>query len=201
MNGQKIMCMRMEHLVFLDSVSFLPCALRKLPEAFGLSASKSWYPHDFNTSANMHYVGKMPHSFYGADAISDRDRREFLQWYDCQKSEIFDNRRVLKDYCQADVTVLRQACQVFRREFIVIGNIEVFIETITIASACNNVLRRRFLKPNTIGLIPAGGYTGNVNYSKKAIMWHVYRASRRLHNYARPKRARVQTPRAPTSER
>jgi len=33
------MCMKMEHLVFLDSVSFLPCAFRILPEAFGLSAS------------------------------------------------------------------------------------------------------------------------------------------------------------------
>jgi len=49
MNGLKIMCMKMEHLVFLDSVSFLPCSLRKLLEAFGLTTSKSWYPHDFNT--------------------------------------------------------------------------------------------------------------------------------------------------------
>ena len=40
MSGLKIMCMKMEQLDFLDSVSFLPCALRKLPEAFGLSASK-----------------------------------------------------------------------------------------------------------------------------------------------------------------
>jgi len=36
MSGLKIMCMEMEHLFFLDSVSFLPCALRNLPEAFGL---------------------------------------------------------------------------------------------------------------------------------------------------------------------
>ena len=36
MNGMKIMCMRVEHLVFLDSVSFLPFELGKLPEAFGL---------------------------------------------------------------------------------------------------------------------------------------------------------------------
>jgi len=49
MSGLKIMCMKIEHLVFLDSVSFLPCALRKLPEAYGLTASKSWYPHYFNT--------------------------------------------------------------------------------------------------------------------------------------------------------
>jgi len=33
MNGLKIMCMKMEHLVFLDSVSFLPGPLRNLPEA------------------------------------------------------------------------------------------------------------------------------------------------------------------------
>jgi hypothetical protein len=36
MNGQKIMCMRMEPLVFPDSVSFLTCALRKLPDALDL---------------------------------------------------------------------------------------------------------------------------------------------------------------------
>jgi len=45
MSGLKIMCMKMEHLDFLDCVSVLPCALRKLPEAFVLSASKSLYPH------------------------------------------------------------------------------------------------------------------------------------------------------------
>ena len=49
MNGLKIMCMKSEHLVFLDSVSFIPCLLRKVPVTFDLSASKSWYPHLFNT--------------------------------------------------------------------------------------------------------------------------------------------------------
>jgi len=48
-NGLKIISIKMEDLVFLDSVSFLPCTLRKLPEAFGLQATKSWYPHYFNT--------------------------------------------------------------------------------------------------------------------------------------------------------
>jgi hypothetical protein len=37
------------------------------------------------------------------------------------------------------------------------------------------VLRKRFLKPGTIGLIPTWGYTGNVNYSKKALKWLVHR--------------------------
>jgi hypothetical protein len=51
----------------------------------------------------------------------------------------------------------------------------VFLKSILIAYACNRVWRKRFLKPCTIGLIPTGGYTGNVNYSKKALMWLVHR--------------------------
>jgi len=60
-------------------------------------------------------------------------------------------------------------------EFIHIGNIDVFLEFVTIASACNKLLRKRFLKHNTIRLIPSGGFTGNMNYSNKALMWLVYR--------------------------
>jgi hypothetical protein len=56
----------------------------------------------------------------------------------------------LKQYWQDAVTVLRQACEVFRREFKQTGNIDVFLESITIASACNKVLRKRFVQPNTI---------------------------------------------------
>jgi len=50
-----------------------------------------------------------------------------------------------------------------------IGNIEVFVEALTIASACNKVLGKKFLRPETIGLLPPGGYSAN--NSKKALMW------------------------------
>jgi len=39
-NGAKIMCMRMAHLVFIDCITYLPMPLRKLPEAFGLTSRK-----------------------------------------------------------------------------------------------------------------------------------------------------------------
>ena len=172
MNGLKIMCMKMDHLVFLDSLSSLTCALRNLPEAFGLSTSKSWDTHYFNTEENLDYVGPIPDiSYYGANENREEEKREFLVWYDSQRSEIFDNRHVLETYCQDDVTVLRQACRVFRREFLHIGNIDVFVEAITIASACNKFLRKRFLKADKTGPIPTGGYTCNNMYSKKATMW------------------------------
>ena len=56
----------------------------------------------------------------------------------------------------------------FRREFMHIGHIDVFVEAITIASACQKVYRKMFLNPDTVGLIPKGGYTCNNRYSKKA---------------------------------
>ena len=119
MNSLKIMCMKMEHLVFLDSMSFLPSALRKLPEAFRV------------------YVG----------------------------------RRVLGIYCEDDVAVLRQACRVFRQEFMQIVNIEMFLDAITIASACYKFMRKLFLKTDTIGLVPIGGYTFNNKNNTKTMMW------------------------------
>jgi len=70
--------MKMEHLVFSDSVSFLPCALRKLPEAFGLQAAKSWYQHYFNTEVNLEYVGPLLDiSYYGVDEMEERNVRNF----------------------------------------------------------------------------------------------------------------------------
>jgi hypothetical protein len=160
--------MKIHHIQFLDLVSYMPMPLHKLPEAFGLTASKSYYSHYFKTRANLDYVGPKPDTeYYGADDMAEEERREFMAWYDDQKVKVVDNRHVLEQYCQDDVTVLRQACRVFRREFLEIGNIEVFLEALTIASACNKVLRKKFLKPETKGLIPPGGYSANRRYSNK----------------------------------
>jgi len=77
--------MRMEHLVLLDSVSFLPIPLRRLPEAFGLTVSKSWYPHYFTTEENLVFIGCLPDvSYYGVNEMGERERSEFLEWYETQ---------------------------------------------------------------------------------------------------------------------
>ena len=92
MNGLKIMCMRMEHLVFLDSVSFLRFPLRRLP-SFGLTFAKSWYPHYFKTEENLDYIGPLPDvAYYGVNemgtgvSFSSGTRR---------RTSPFDNSRVL----------------------------------------------------------------------------------------------------------
>jgi len=117
LNGLKIVSMKIQHMLFIDSVSYLPMPLRKLPEAFGLSVTKSWYPHYFNTNTNLNYVGPIPDvSYYGVDEMSISERGEYMTWYEGKKNRFFDNKLVLEKYCQDDVTVLRQACQIFRRK-------------------------------------------------------------------------------------
>jgi hypothetical protein len=143
LNGLKIVSMKIEHMLFIDSVSYLPMPLRNLPGAFGISVTKSWYPNFFNASTNLIYVWPIPDvSYFGVDEICISKRREFMTWYDDEKNRVFDNKLVLEKYCQDYVTVLRQACQIFRREFMEIGNIEFFLESFTIASACNKLLRK-----------------------------------------------------------
>jgi len=97
LNGLKIVSMKIHHIQFIDSVSYMPMPLRKLPEAFGLQAFKSWFPHMFNTKANLDYVGPIPDiKYYDADAMSDGEKREFMAWYNEQKIKVFDKRRVLE---------------------------------------------------------------------------------------------------------
>jgi len=92
--------MKMEHLVFLDSVSFLPCHLRKLPETFGLTATKSWYHYHFKTEENLDNIGPiLDVTYYGVNEMGEEDTTEFLAWYESRKAEDpFDNMRVLESY-------------------------------------------------------------------------------------------------------
>ena len=97
MSGQKIILMKMEHMKFIGSISFLPFPLRKLSDAFGLTAAKVWYPHYFYTQDNLDYLGSIPDpSYYSIDEMSAGERREFLEWYDTQRALLFDNQRVLE---------------------------------------------------------------------------------------------------------
>jgi hypothetical protein len=89
-----------------------------------------------------------------------------MSWYDEQKEKVFDNRRVLKQYCQDDVSLATSKSD-FKARFHEITNNEVFLETLTIASACNKVLRKKILKAETVGLIPAECCSANKRYSEK----------------------------------
>ena len=51
-------------------------------------------PHYFNTEENIDYLGHMPDiSYYAMDEMSGGERKEFLAWYERQKSEPLYNKK------------------------------------------------------------------------------------------------------------
>lgn len=182
MRGSKIILMTIGNIKFLDSLNYFPMPLGKLPRAFELGGEfkKGYFPHFFNTTENENYIGALPPvEYYSPDTMKTEDRNIFLQWYNKHKNNEFNMQKEIVEYCVSDVKILTEACLKFRKLFLDECNVEPFLEAITIASACNLVFRRNFIKPETIGLIPKQGYRLSDNQSVEAITWLVWEENKR----------------------
>ena len=73
------------------------------------------------------------------------------------------------EYCESDVNILREADMKLRELFIRETGVDPLVQATTIASACNLVYRRNFLPPETLALIPPGGYRRHERQSVIAI--------------------------------
>jgi hypothetical protein len=52
--------------------------------------------------------------------------------------------------------------------------IDPFVQCLTIASVCNFIYRRNFMKPQTIAIIPEYGLNLGRNHSHKQLLWLNY---------------------------
>ena len=59
----------------------------------------------------------------------------------------------------------------FRRVFMEKVGLDPSSEVMTIAQACQLVFRQQFLQPNTIAIVPHGGYGQGDKQSKKSLQW------------------------------
>lgn len=111
----------------------------------------------------------------------ESERSELVKWHTEKIDEkyIFDIQKEFVEYCISDVEILSTACLKFRQQLLETSNVCPFTEACTIASACNKVFLRNFLRPNTIGIIPKNGYRWCDNQSKIAIQWMVWEEHQR----------------------
>lgn len=182
MNGTKIIMMIIDNIKFLDSLSYFPMKLCDLPMAFDLPDifKKGYFPHLFNRSENAGYVGPLPcMQYYSPDTMLSSERQKFMSWYETNKNETFNFDKELVQYCIRDVEILTEACLKFRQIMLNECAVCPFTEAVTIASACNLVYRRNFLRPETIGIIPKGGYRYVDKQSKSALKWLIEESERR----------------------
>jgi len=171
--GLKIMSLQVGSARLIDSFNFLPMALSAMPKAFGEpELKKGYFPPMFNTEENQSYKGKWPDaSFYSPASMSPKARDTFYAWYNQQTGKTFDFQAEFMAYCESDVDILRRCCLKCRYLFIDETNIDPFAKNCTIAGACNRVYRTHYLKPDTIGIVPHGGYRRADKQSIKALKW------------------------------
>ena len=92
--------------------------------------------------------------------------------------------RELLSYCRSDVDILRRACLTFRQLFLrddVCRRIRRHRSFSEMHHACNLVFRTKFLRPDTIGIIPAQGYCQEEKHSIKAMQWIKYLTTAGVH--------------------
>jgi hypothetical protein len=185
-NGGKLLSIQFRNLKIIDSYNFIPLALAKCPKTFGLhELKKGYFPYLFNTIANQGVkdIQYPDTNFYGVDYMSVNNRQEFLNWYESTKNNLFDLKKELEEYCISDVDILSKSVLTYRDIFLEVtksqqieddNGIDPFQSCLTIASVCNLVFRRNFMKPKTIALIPEYGMNMGMNHSHKQLLWLKY---------------------------
>lgn len=109
-------------LIFRDTLLHLASSLRGLTAAFNdgsVEMAKGYYPHLFNTPENTDYVGPIPgKEFFDItfSCRSDKDREDFLVWYEKNKDvKDWNNREEKKRYCENDVECLAMVVMNYTR--------------------------------------------------------------------------------------
>lgn len=180
LSGSKLLTIQFCGIKIIDSINFIPMALSKLPQTFGLTElKKGYFPHYFNILENQDYIGAYPDpSYYGVEYFQRKECDQFYKWYETTKDETFNLKQELLEYCKSDVDILAKASLIFRKLFMNLtkkdsadSGVDPFQCALTIASACHLVYRRNFMPKDSIALIPDFGYQHSESTSYKARIW------------------------------
>ncbi|KAK3929395.1 putative DNA polymerase [Frankliniella fusca] len=178
LQGAKIICLKLGNWKFIDSLMLLPMPLSAMPKSFGLTElKKGHWCFLANTPEFYTYEGPLlAKEYYCPSGIKSKAYQEFIEWYNnlTENNYVFNFRRELFDYCISDVTILQQACQSFRELFTEKAEFDPMFNCISLSSACMAAFRRNFLKKETIGIVPPGGYHGRGKQSHIALQWLDY---------------------------
>ncbi|MDI9312027.1 MAG: DNA polymerase [Limnohabitans sp.] len=167
MNGSKILCIKINNIIFLDSLSFFLQPLANLPKSFGFDniTLKGFFPFYLNNKEDITYNGSFPDkSFFGVETMSKQKLIQFNKWYEKENNKQYNLYEEAYKYCRNDVYILMLALLKFRNQFKLITQIDPITRNFTLASIGLEVFRSKYLNEYTIGKTPIMGYSfGNVS--------------------------------------
>ncbi|KAK3908802.1 putative DNA polymerase [Frankliniella fusca] len=177
LQGGKIISMKVGNWKFLDSLCFMPMPLAAMPKSFDFQElKKGFFPYLAGPEFYNYEGPLLDRELYCVSGMKRKAAEEFDRWYDEQVSNnyLFNYKKELVDYCISDVTILRHACQAFRKLFKHHAGFDPMVHCVTLSSACMNAFRRNFLQKDTIGIVPPAGYHGMGKQSEIALKWLDY---------------------------
>ncbi|XP_026286850.1 uncharacterized protein LOC113212391 [Frankliniella occidentalis] len=178
LQGSKIISMTLGNWKFIDSLMFLTMPLSAMPKSFGFEElKKGYWPFLACKPEFYNYEGPLlDRELYCVSGMRGKAADEFNRWYDekVKNNYVFNFRREFVEYCISDTTILRLACQAFRKLFAEHAGFDPMVQCITLSSACMAAFRRNFLQKDTIGIVPPGGYHGRGKQSHIALKWLDY---------------------------
>jgi hypothetical protein len=100
-----------------------------------------------------------PFSDYIPNGMKPEKYNTFQRWYTEHYQTVFCLKDALAEYCENDTLILLKAMLSMRRILLnITGGYDVLPKARSIASLALAVYQKCFLKPETIALIPDGGY-------------------------------------------
>jgi len=178
-NGLQIIQLRVNafDIRLIDSFLWFSLPLDKLAKTFDLDTarfSKGTFPHLFNTSENWNYCGPIPDiKYYFPDNLSTEKRQKLIDWHSSLQNSnyVFNFKEEIRKYCIQDVNILRESCLRFRQIFLDETGTDPF-RYLTIASTVMALYKDKFLKPETIAIVPKHNYRGvQKPFSNASIQW------------------------------
>ncbi|KAH7696057.1 hypothetical protein AAVH_36875, partial [Aphelenchoides avenae] len=161
-----------------DSVMLFPMKLAECPETFDLKRNgelimaKSFFPYRFNRAENygVRREGLPPMTDYIPETMGKKEKKQFEAWYAEHQHDSFDLCKELGEYCSNDTLILIYALVNFRNTFNELANgADIFSLSCTITSACLRLFRHKFLKKDTLAVVPNNGYLDGRMQSAKAL--------------------------------
>ncbi len=122
MDGLKLIFLNLSKykIQFIDSLKFVPTALRNFPKAFNLpEVEKGFFPFQFCSPEHFGYVGKTPdlHWFesYSDDEATRAEKRAYVEQLQ-RENYVYNLNEELSHYVYMDVKILAQGMSAFIRQ-------------------------------------------------------------------------------------
>lgn len=152
-----------KNITILDSIRFIPMALRTFPTAWGISQLvKGYFPHKM-TPIDIDYLPTLPRipseDMFHTGSMTRMDYDVFKKWYDEQPKDVpYDLLSQMRMYCEDDVRILMHGVMTFRSLWLDTYGIDPFVRNATLPGAVIEAFRATSLEADIVPITPYNGY-------------------------------------------